>query len=99
MYVLICFQNIKSGFQALKKRIAYQTADAFVMVIMSHGDSQSNLQSSDEQIMNINDEIVAEFDGDNWPCMQGKPKVFLIQACRGREFQFHLNLYECFELE
>ncbi len=57
-------------------------ADAFVMVIMSHGDESGNLLSSDEKLLSINNDIVAPFDGENWPIMIGKPKLFLIQACR-----------------
>ena len=64
----------------------HKDADAFVMVIMSHGDRYGNLQSSDGQNLSIKDDIVTAFDGDNWPIMLGNPKVFLIQACRGSEF-------------
>ena len=53
---------------------------------MSHGDAYGNLQSSDEEKISIKHDIEAAFDGLNWPIMQGKPKIFFIQGCRGIAF-------------
>ena len=59
-------------------------SDAFFMVAMSHGHENRTLQLRDGKLINIDKELVAEFDGENWPVMIGKPKVFLFQCCRGQ---------------
>ncbi|XP_043095770.1 caspase-22 [Puntigrus tetrazona] len=59
--------------------------DCFVCCIMSHG-NEAGLMGCDDQICPLND-ITSPFDGDNCPALVGKPKVFIIQACRGHKMQ------------
>lgn len=59
--------------------------DCFVCCIMSHG-NEAGVEGCDEQICPLND-ITSPFDGVNCPALIGKPKVFFIQACRGRKMQ------------
>lgn len=66
-------------------RMDRRHADCFVCCVMSHGDG-TGVEGCDEQICPLND-ITSPFDGDNCPALIGKPKVFFIQACRGREMQ------------
>lgn len=58
--------------------------DAFICIIMSHGDETGILCKHGETIPV--DEITAKFRGGKESCPQlvGKPKLFFIQACRGK---------------
>ncbi|GAA6074143.1 caspase-6-like isoform X1 [Tachysurus ichikawai] len=55
-------------------------ADCFVCVFLSHGEN-GHVYAYDGQI-EIN-EVTALFRGDNCRSLVGKPKIFLLQACRG----------------
>ncbi|XP_073697142.1 caspase-22 isoform X2 [Garra rufa] len=59
--------------------------DCFVCCVMSHG-NENGVKGCDGQKCTLND-ITTPFDGDNCPALIGKPKVFIIQACRGSEMQ------------
>jgi caspase-like apoptosis-related cysteine protease len=62
-------------------------SDACFVVIMSHGTSVNGKDylSSCDDLMIDTDDILAEFNNANSPVLQGKPKVFLFQSCRGDE--------------
>lgn len=55
--------------------------DAFVMVIMTHGNSGC-VFTADGERLNI-DDITTMFDGHHCKALLGKPKMFFIQACQG----------------
>ena len=57
--------------------------DCFVFVAMSHGGPDA-IYGTDGKPVSISHDIINQFDGKNWPKMEGKPKIFLIQACRGQ---------------
>lgn len=59
--------------------------DCFVCCMMSHG-NETGVEGCDKKTCPLND-ITSPFDGDNCPALIGKPKVFFVQACRGREMQ------------
>nr|CCW72453.1 caspase 6 precursor [Channa striata] len=61
----------------------HSEADCFLLAFMSHGEDE-NVYASDGQI-SIRD-ITAMFKGTECPSLAGKPKIFIWQACRGREF-------------
>lgn len=58
-------------------------ADAFVCCILSHG-NRGVVLGSDDQPLNIK-HTVERFKASNQPALTGKPKVFLIQACQGKQ--------------
>ena len=60
-----------------------ESTNAFMLCILSHGGDGFILGVDGEKI--TIDEIVSKFDGDNCPALSGKPKVFIIQACRKRK--------------
>ena len=62
----------------------HQQANAFVFVAMGHGQKGGILLLSDHTPINLSDDLVSRFDGNNCPALRGKPKVFLFQACRGK---------------
>ncbi|KAI4890063.1 hypothetical protein NFI96_017199 [Prochilodus magdalenae] len=55
-------------------------ADCFVCIFLSHGE-KGYVYAYDEKI-DIQ-EVVALFRGDKCPSLVGKPKIFILQACRG----------------
>ncbi|XP_030207993.1 caspase-6 isoform X2 [Gadus morhua] len=58
-------------------------ADCFVCVFLSHGE-KDKVCAHDEDISI--DEVTALFKGDKCRNLVGKPKIFILQACRGREY-------------
>ena len=57
--------------------------DCFVCVVLSHG-SKDGIYETDEETINI-EAITSLFRRDECPSLEGKPKIFLIQACRGNQ--------------
>ena len=56
----------------------------FAMVILSHGDEGGVVYCSDGVSITI-EQISNYFTTDNCPSLRDKPKLFLVQACRGKE--------------
>ena len=63
----------------------HRYADAFVLVLLTHGSSGSIFGTDGEKVSI--DDITTKFDGSHCPHLQNKPKMFFIQACQGREFK------------
>ncbi|KAF5880680.1 caspase-8-like isoform X1, partial [Clarias magur] len=59
--------------------------DCFVCCILSHG-SSDGVYGTDGAIIS-KDDIFGPFSGNSCPSLISKPKVFFIQACRGKESQ------------
>lgn len=57
--------------------------DALFIFILSHG-SEHGIYGTDGFEVYLESEIISCFDNHNCKAMIGKPKVFVIQACRGR---------------
>ena len=55
-----------------------------VVVLMSHGGT-GYIYGTDFEKVDVKD-IQAELDGKKCPNLEGKPKVFFIQACRGSKY-------------
>lgn len=58
----------------------HSDADCFVCVILSHG--EEGIVFGTDKAVEIK-ELTTYFKGDKCPGLVGKPKVFIIQACRG----------------
>lgn len=61
--------------------------DALFVFILSHG-SEHGIYGTDGIEVYLESEIISCFDNRNCKAMLGKPKVFVIQACRGRAKDF-----------
>ncbi|KAL5272535.1 hypothetical protein ACHWQZ_G000662 [Mnemiopsis leidyi] len=66
------------------------TYSCFVAVFLSHGENEC-LNCVDGQDKKI-DDIINAFKGDNCPALRGIPKWFIIQACRGKDFNYEVNI-------
>lgn len=61
-----------------------EKADAFVGIILSHGDSPDLIYGIDHELVSL-DAILNLFNNKNCPPLIFKPKMFFIQACRGHK--------------
>ena len=57
--------------------------DCFVCVILSHGKKDA-IYGTDEDVIKI-EALTSLFRRNECPSLEGKPKIFLIQACRGSQ--------------
>ncbi|XP_025934842.1 caspase-6 isoform X2 [Apteryx rowi] len=79
-----CFDDLKAEHMLEKIYDAsaedHSDADCFVCVILSHGEND-HVYAHDAQIKI--ETITSMFRGDRCQSLVGKPKIFIIQACRG----------------
>ncbi|XP_070532537.1 caspase-3-like [Ptychodera flava] len=66
---------------------------SLIVFISSHGE-KSGIKTMDQKVVSV-DEITSKFNGDKLPEMAGKPKVFLIQACRGKALGRGVSIDKC----
>ncbi|XP_071447468.1 caspase-3-like [Hetaerina americana] len=67
------------------KNANHRNGDCFLMVIMTHGFTNGTLCAY-EGAFNL-DNVINLFTGDRCSPLRGKPKIFIVQACRGAEGQ------------
>lgn len=70
----------------ISKNVTLKASDCFVMCIMSHG-KNGYFYSHDAGKIEIS-KIKKMFDNANCKALCGKPKLFFIQACRGKFIDF-----------
>ena len=63
----------------------HSLAECLVVAILSHGEEGGMIHGKDDVLINIK-ELTNLFSGQSCPTLAGKPKLFFIQACRGKEF-------------
>ena len=56
--------------------------DAFVLILMSHGGDRDHILGVDGRETTVKN-LMVEFQANKCPSLIGKPKVFIIQTCRG----------------
>ncbi|KAL1466975.1 hypothetical protein MTO96_042396, partial [Rhipicephalus appendiculatus] len=57
-------------------------ADCLVVILMSHG-KKDMIDGIDGEQVHLFDDVFTLFNNEKCPALQGKPKLFFIQACRG----------------
>uniref|UniRef100_A0A8C6VDJ6 Caspase-1 n=1 Tax=Naja naja TaxID=35670 RepID=A0A8C6VDJ6_NAJNA len=81
-------QGITTCLKKFAAREEHKTSDGMFVVLMSHGhlDSLCGVHSQNEQsdIFSIKT-VFSTFNNINCPALRGKPKVVIIQACRGEQ--------------
>ena len=60
----------------------HSTCNAFVMIVMSHGGDGDCILGVDGRDTSVKN-LMVEFQEQKCPSLKGKPKVFIIQTCRG----------------
>lgn len=59
--------------------------DCLVVILMSHGSHKDIIYDVMGECVDT-EELIAMFNNVNCPALQGKPKLFFIQACRGEKY-------------
>lgn len=60
----------------------HKNCDSFVCCILSHG-NEGHVYGTDSVMVNL-DDLAKKVDANNCPSLGGKPKLFFLQACRGK---------------
>ena len=89
-YVVMARENLtKAEFKREIVKIArldHSSYDSFFCVVMSHGDENDNIMLADGKKIS-RDEITSEFSNIYCKSLAGKPKIFILQACRGSKIE------------
>lgn len=86
-------EKMKSLFRQVSARCMAKH-DAVVVILLSHG-TESGIYGTDGLEVDLND-ILSYFDNKKCKQMMGKPKVFIVQACRGRLADYGVKDTETF---
>lgn len=62
-----------------------ESSDCLVVIIMSHGEC-GKIEGVDGESIDLMEDVYSRFNNAKCPALQGKPKVFFIQACRGHDY-------------
>ena len=54
----------------------------FVLIVMSHGKDEDHILGVDNKSVSVG-ELMEEFQAERCPSLKGKPKILIIQTCRG----------------
>ena len=80
--------EINKVVEDFSKHFKHKRSDMCIVAVMSHGDDKS-LLTKDCQLLDIQTELLEKFNTANCPDLEGKPKWFIIQACRLEWFFLH----------
>ena len=94
-----CYDNLTT--QKMRKRLDkvakkdYSAYDCLIVAILSHGDNGmlygTDSEAGKDRKADTNNALAVEslstyFDGERCPSLKGKPKLFILQACRGMKY-------------
>jgi len=68
-----------------REKFLEREVDLSFVCILSHGSSTNTIVDINGQDVQVEEEIIKEFDNKRCPQLIGKPKVFLLQYCRVAE--------------
>lgn len=96
-FTTVLHQDLKAeAMRATLKSLAerdHSLANCLVVAILSHGEEGGMIHGKDDILINIK-ELTNLFSGQACPSLAGKPKLFFIQACRGKEFDLPVSVKE-----
>lgn len=75
------FKEIINRTKSISKDVKIKDSDCFVFIILTHG-NENGLCGTDGDYVPLTT-LTEMFEPNNCPEMNEKPKIFLIQACRG----------------
>ncbi|KAL5005816.1 hypothetical protein ScPMuIL_016974 [Solemya velum] len=76
----------------ISMNVNHDDYDCFVCCILSHG-ALGHVYGTNCSLVRI-DDMTSAFKSQKCPSLAGKPKLFFIQACQGREKQEGVEVYE-----
>lgn len=74
-------------FKKIVKQPELSQHDAFISIILTHGDDSRVLIGTDASTLKV-DKFLHYFTNANCPQLKNKPKLFFIQACRGSDHDY-----------
>ena len=82
---VFCDQPCLKMHQAAEEvaKLDHSNYDAFICIIMSHGGDKDTIGGVEGKTIPI-ENITSEFKPSKCPTLAEKPKVFIVQACRGQ---------------
>lgn len=69
----------------------HSEANMAIVCISSHGSDAGKIISSDCRELDLEQDILRRFNNEYCPKLKGKPKFFIIQACRGEEQDYGVH--------
>ena len=78
--------EIKQFFKQISKSSILENHDSLVVIVLSHGETEAYF-GTDNLLFNIRDMLKC-FNNRECPALRGKPKMFFIQACRGKDTDY-----------
>lgn len=83
-------EEMKKVLDEIRRKESLKSHSAFVCVVMSHGGQGDVIFGSDGQAIEIN-KITQYFNDKFCKSLRGKPKIFIINACRGGKLFLSIN--------
>ncbi|XP_077535208.1 uncharacterized protein LOC144147054 isoform X3 [Haemaphysalis longicornis] len=77
--------DMKAILEGVSKEESQKDADCLVVILMSHG-KEGTIYGSDGEEVHLEPDVYGPFNNCNCRTLQGKPKLFFIQACRGDQW-------------
>ncbi|GLV33815.1 Death related ICE-like caspase [Carabus blaptoides fortunei] len=74
-------------------KMDHSKRNSLVVVFLTHGDMGGKLYTSDDDFLTC-EEVWNNFSPVKCPSLQGKPKIFLFQACKGRRTTSTMGVQE-----
>ena len=85
------YQNLDSrDMRELVRTIAsenHSESDALFVIVMSHGGDHDTILGVDQRNITV-EEMMSEFKAARCKTLEGKPKVFIFEVCRGSSSEF-----------
>lgn len=81
-------KDMKECIRRFSQNCEHESADSAFVILMSHGNNEI-IWGTDEAV-ELN-ELIALMNPDNAPMLVGKPKFFIIEACRGG-YYFNMDI-------
>ncbi|XP_077535224.1 uncharacterized protein LOC144147061 isoform X2 [Haemaphysalis longicornis] len=77
--------EMKDLLRRVSKAESHRFADCLVVILMSHGEERF-IYGSDGEKLHLRNDVYRTFNNEECPALKKKPKIFLVQACRGAEW-------------
>lgn len=84
VYKNLTASAMRDEIKTLSER-SFMEDDALVVCVLSHGELGSVYGTDDKEV--LLKQLMQPFTSQNAPTLAGKPKMFFIQACQGKDFQ------------
>lgn len=77
--------EMKELLRHVSKAESQKEAECLVVILMSHG-KEGTIYGCDGGKVDLECDVYQPFNNENCPDLQGKPKLFFVQACRGSKW-------------